>query len=73
MCLILTNGPGKLMIALKIDKSLNGVPVTSRESAIVIANNKMEFEVGSSHRIGVKKDLERKLRFYIEGNKFVSR
>ena len=55
------------MIALKIDKSLNGVPVTSRESAIVIANNKMEFEVGSSHRIGVKKDLERKLRFYIKG------
>ena len=69
----LTNGPGKLTIALKINKSLNGVPVTSCESEVVIANNKMEFEIGSSHRIGVRKDLERKLRFFIKGNKFVSR
>ena len=68
----LTNGPGKLTIALKIDKSLNGIPVTS-ESQIMIINNKMEFKIGSSHRIGVKKDLKRKLRFYIKGNKFVSR
>jgi DNA-3-methyladenine glycosylase len=69
----LTNGPGKLTIALKINKSLNGVPVTSCESIIVIANTKMKFEIGSSHRIGVRKDLERKLRFFIKGNKFVSR
>ncbi len=68
----LTNGPGKLTIALKIDKSLNGVPVTS-ESQIMIIDNKMEFKIGSSYRIGVKKDLQRKLRFYIKGNKFVSR
>ncbi len=69
----LTNGPGKLTIALKINKSLNGVPVTSCESKIVITNTKMKFEIGSSHRIGVRKDLERKLRFFIKGNKFVSR
>ena len=69
----LTNGPGKLSIALKIDKSLNGVPVTSYESKIIIANNQMEYEIGSSYRIGVKKDLEKKLRFFIKGNKFVSR
>ena len=69
----LTNGPGKLTVALKIDKSLNGVEVTSPESEIMIANNKMEFEIGSSHRIGVKKDSDRKLRFFIRGNKFVSR
>jgi len=69
----LTNGPGKLTIALKIDKGMNEVPVTSCESEIIIANNRMEFEIGSSHRIGVRKDLERKLRFFIKGNKFVSR
>ena len=69
----LANGPGKLAIALKINKSLNGVPVTSCESIIVIANTKMKFEIGSSHRIGVRKDLERKLRFFIKWNKFVSR
>ena len=69
----LTNGPGKLTIALKIDKSLNRIPVTSSESGIIIANNRMKFEMRSSHRIGVKKDLKRKLRFYIKGNRFVSR
>ena len=69
----LTNGPGKLTIALKIDKSLNGVPVTSRENEIIIADNKVEFETGSSHRIGVRKDLEKELRFFIKGNRFVSR
>jgi len=69
----LTNGPGKLTTALKIDKSLNGIPVTSGQSEIIITPNKMEFEIGSSHRIGVRKDLERKLRFFIKGNKSVSR
>ena len=68
---ILTNGPGKLTLALKINKASNGVPVTSCESEITIANNKMKFEIGSSHRIGVRTDLERKLRFFIKGNKFV--
>jgi len=69
----LTNGPGKLTVALKIDKRLNGVPVTSCESGITIAENKMDFRIGRSHRIGVRKDLVRKLRFYIEGNRFVSK
>ena len=69
----LTNGPGRLTIALKIDKSLNGAPVTSSESEITIADNAMDLEIGSSHRIGVKKDLKRKLRFYIKDNRFVSR
>ena len=69
----LANGPGKLTVALKIDKSLNGVPVTSSEGEIIIADNATDFEIGSSNRIGVKKDLARKLRFYIKDNRFVSR
>ena len=69
----LTNGPGKLTTALKIDKSLNGIPVTAPESEIVITDSKMEFEIGSSYRIGVNKDLDRKLRFFIKGDRFVSR
>jgi len=69
----LTNGPGKLTMALKIDKSLNGISVTSPGSEIVITGSNMEFEIGSSHRIGVKKDLDRKLRFFIKENKYVSR
>ena len=69
----LTNGPGKLTVALKIDKSLNGVYVTSHESEVFIVNNEIRLEVGRSHRIGVKKDLPKKLRFFIKGNRFVSK
>ena len=69
----LTSGPGKLTKALKIDKGLNGIFVTSKKSEVFVANNEMNFEIESSHRIGVKKDLERKLRFFMKGNRFVSK
>lgn len=69
----LTSGPGKLTIALDIDKSLNGTPVTFSQGEVTILRHNMEFEIGSSHRIGVKQDLDRKLRFYVKGNEFVSR
>jgi DNA-3-methyladenine glycosylase len=69
----LTSGPGKFTKAFRIDKSLSGVPVTSLENEIFIANSKMEIEIGSSHRIGVRKDLRRNLRFFIKGNNFVSK
>ncbi len=69
----LTNGPGKLTRAFKIDKSQNGVSVVSRASEIIVANNEIKFSIGSSRRIGVKKDLERDLRFFVEDNNFISR
>ena len=69
----LTNGPGKLTKALKIDKGLNGIFVTSNKSEVFVADNEMRIEIESSHRIGVKKDLERKLRFFMKGNRFVSK
>jgi DNA-3-methyladenine glycosylase len=70
----LTNGPGKLTKALAITKELNGVYVTERKSNLtIIEGKKEEFEIISSHRIGVRTDLPRKLRFLIKGNKFVSK
>ena len=69
----LTSGPGRFTVAFKIDKSLNGTDVTSVENPIYIADNKVQFEISSSKRIGVKADLDRDLRFYIKGNKFVSK
>jgi len=69
----LANGPGKLTMALSIDRSLNGLPVFSSRSEITIVNNKIEPVIRRSHRIGVREDLDRQLRFFIDGNKFVSR
>ncbi len=69
----LTRGPGKLTEALGIDKGLNEMDLTAIEGAIQIADNEISFEIGSSHRIGVRRDLRRNLRFFVKGNRFVSR
>jgi DNA-3-methyladenine glycosylase len=70
----LMNGPGKLTRALAITKELNGVYVTKRNSPLVVMEGKKEsFEICSSHRIGVKFDLPRELRFFVKDNKFVSK
>lgn len=69
----LTSGPGKLTLALAVDKSLNGCPVTDEPCPVHVRESEIDVEVTTSHRIGVTKDLPEKLRFYIKGNRFVSR
>ncbi len=69
----LTSGPGRLTKAMKIDKSLNGVSVTSNKSEVYILSNNVKFKICRSHRIGVREDMQRELRFFIKGNPFVSR
>ena len=69
----LTSGPGKLTLALDVDKSMNGLPVTDESCAIHVLDNDMAFEMGTSHRIGVTKDRPEHLRFYVKENKFVSK
>lgn len=71
----LTSGPGKLTKALKIAKELNGADLTNVESEIYICHSQAEksFKIQSNHRIGVSRDLPVKLRFYIDGNPFISK
>ena len=70
---LLTNGPGRLTQAFKIDKSLNGSDATSLENSVYVLDNNYKFDIGSSHRIGVRKDLKQKLRFFVKNDPFVSR
>ena len=70
----LTSGPGKLTQAFGITKKCTGMNVSDKKSDIIIAEGKNEkIEIELSHRIGVRKDLKKKMRFYIKGNDFVSR
>lgn len=69
----LTSGPGRLTRALKISKELNCADLTRSESPLFIARGRVVQEVCCSYRIGVKRDLDVKLRFYVKGNPFVSR
>jgi DNA-3-methyladenine glycosylase len=67
----LTNGPGKLTKALRIDKSHNGMDLT--EGNLILEDSKENFEIVKSKRIGILKDLKKPLRFYIKNNRFVSK
>ncbi|MCS7131574.1 MAG: DNA-3-methyladenine glycosylase [Hadesarchaea archaeon] len=70
----LTSGPGKLTKAMGISRRHHGMDLTDANGELVITRGKRgKFQIASSHRIGVSSDLRRKLRFYIEGNPFVSR
>jgi DNA-3-methyladenine glycosylase len=69
----LTSGPGKLTLALGIDKRSHGTSVLSSESEIRILDTASDPIMGTSRRIGVTKDLDRDLRFYVKGNTYVSR
>ena len=69
----LTSGPGRLSMALAIDKSLNGLTVTDDACLVHVLHSCSEPEFTSSHRVGVTRDLPERLRFYVKGNRHVSR
>ncbi|MBT3283479.1 DNA-3-methyladenine glycosylase [Candidatus Bathyarchaeota archaeon] len=69
----LTSGPGKLTLALDVNRSLNGQAATDESCTLFVQNNKYEFEMETSHRIGVTKDLPEHFRFYVKNNRFVSK
>lgn len=70
----LTSGPGRLTQAMGITRAHHGLDLTDPRSELAIVEGEVErFEVTSSHRIGVSRDIERELRFYVRGNPFVSR
>lgn len=69
----LTSGPGKLSLALRVDKGLNGVDATSTDSPVYVLDNEYQCEIETSYRIGVTQDLPEHYRYYVKGNQFVSR
>ncbi|MHA1579322.1 MAG: DNA-3-methyladenine glycosylase [Candidatus Freyarchaeota archaeon] len=68
----LTNGPGKLTRAFAIDRSHNGVDATKDET-LYFEETEEKPEIAATGRIGIKQGAEMPLRFYIKGNRFVSR
>ena len=66
------NGPGLLTKALKINKELHKRDICSCNE-IWLEDSGERCQIASSHRIGVKKDMAKNLRFFVEGNECVSR
>lgn len=67
----LTNGPARLTQAFGIDTQYNGDRVGEEIKVFdAISNN---IEIGTSTRIGLSKGKDLPLRYFIEGNNWVSR
>jgi len=69
------NGPGLLTRSLDIDKGFHKHNVIGHDEVMVVGDSGKDGgqEVVESFRIGVKRDLPKKLRFYIKGNKHISK
>lgn len=73
------SGPGKLTKAIGINKEFHKKDIYNNneiwiEEYLDKKNKEQEnFEIKESFRIGIKKDLQEKMRFYIKDNKCVSR
>lgn len=68
----LANGPGKLATALGVDLSCNGGPLDGSATLSVLEGRGEPFRIASSGRIGLSSGHDLELRFFIEGNPFVS-
>jgi DNA-3-methyladenine glycosylase len=69
----LTRGPGRLAAALAINKSLDGVDMCARGSALWLGTEAQPVgAIGMTTRIGLSREMHRKLRFYERNNPYVS-
>jgi DNA-3-methyladenine glycosylase len=76
----LTNGPGKLCLAMDIDRGLDGADLCDVHSPLFVARNptvesfrKGRGPVVTTTRVGLTKAAHLPLRFYLEGSAFVSK
>ncbi|HEV7698941.1 MAG TPA: DNA-3-methyladenine glycosylase [Pyrinomonadaceae bacterium] len=72
----LTSGPGKLALALGIDRSLNGADLLGDRVWIERHRTFTDSEILSGSRIGIDyagEDALKPWRFWVKGNEFVSR
>jgi DNA-3-methyladenine glycosylase len=68
----LARGPGRLAAALRIDRSLDGLDLCREGPLWLACDDDEPGEIGQSVRIGISKDANRLLRFYVRESPFVS-
>ncbi|MCA0029170.1 DNA-3-methyladenine glycosylase [Mesorhizobium sp. B263B2A] len=68
----LARGPGRLAMALRIDRSLDGLDLCRKGPLWLAEDDHAPGEIGQGIRIGISKDADRPLRFHVRGSPFVS-
>jgi DNA-3-methyladenine glycosylase len=69
----ITNGPGKLTQGLAITGRENGVDLTAGRLVIAPPDAPREFAIASGPRVGITRAVGLRLRFWVRGNRWVSR
>jgi DNA-3-methyladenine glycosylase len=68
----LTRGPGRLAAAMRIDKGDDGLDLCLNRSLWLGHAVRRTGPIGESVRIGLTREVKRRLRFYESGNPYVS-
>jgi len=68
----LARGPGRLAAAFDIDRRYDGSDLCARGALWLGAPLRAAGRIGRSVRIGISREIERKLRFFERDNAFVS-
>jgi len=68
----LMRGPGRLAAALDIDRRLDGIDLCEKGPLWLARDHHEAPDVGTSTRIGLSRETERPLRFYLRGSGFLS-
>src|SRR3954466_1508038 len=68
----LARGPGRLAAALRVDRRLDGLDLCRQGPLWLGRGDHEPREIGHSIRIGISRDADRLLRFYLRGSPFVS-
>ena len=68
----LTRGPGRLAAALDVDRHVDGIDLCRMGPVRLARDDHAAPEIGISPRIGLSRETDRLLRFYVRGNPFVS-
>src|SRR6516164_5228606 len=68
----LARGPGRLAAALRIDRRLDGLDLCRAGPLWLGRGDHEPGEIGQSIRIGIARDADRLLRFYLRGSPFLS-
>ena len=68
----LARGPGRLTAALRVDRWLNGLDLCREGPLWLGRGDHKPGEIGQSIRIGISRDANRLLRFYLRDSPFVS-
>ena len=68
----LARGPGRLAEAMQIDFKQDGLDLCAAGPLWLAASRRNTSVIGKSVRIGLTRNVDRKLRFYERGNPYVS-